>query len=119
MINNFMQSLANSLPLLISYVGRDEKYQFANLEYKKWFGLDPEYMIGKTLLNVLGNNNYQKIKDCIPRILTGESIDYEVYAETIEDHKIRARPVCTTFSRKWERRRLVGVGRGYYKPKRN
>ena len=46
--------LADTLPLLIAYMDRDLRYRFANAHYRTQWGLDPQAMIGKTVIEVFG-----------------------------------------------------------------
>jgi PAS domain S-box-containing protein len=46
--------LADTLPLLIAYVDHDLRYRFANACYRTQWGLDPQAMIGKSVVEVFG-----------------------------------------------------------------
>ena len=41
-----MHMIADSLPVLIAYVDRDQRYVFMNRAYEAWFGVDPEKRAG-------------------------------------------------------------------------
>ncbi|KOP24715.1 hypothetical protein AMR41_19005 [Hapalosiphon sp. MRB220] len=69
--------IANSLPVCISYIDNQQCYQFINKTYKDWFGLSPEEIYGKHLVEVVGEAAYQIIKDKVERTLAGNLVEYE------------------------------------------
>ncbi len=69
--------IANSLPVCISYIDTQQRYQFINKTYKDWFGLSPEEIYGKHLVEVVGEAAYQIIKDKVERTLAGNLVEYE------------------------------------------
>ena len=65
----------DSVPALISYVGADERYQFANQSYDDWFGYQVN---GKKVEEVLGRSTYQEISKYIDAVLKGERVNFEL-----------------------------------------
>jgi diguanylate cyclase (GGDEF)-like protein/PAS domain S-box-containing protein len=49
-----LRTIADNLPVLIAYIGRDLKYGFANALYEQWYGIAPADMIGRTVPEVFG-----------------------------------------------------------------
>lgn len=49
-----LRLMANSLPALIAYVDRDERYQFLNQTFGAWLDLEPEACQGREVAEVLG-----------------------------------------------------------------
>jgi PAS domain S-box-containing protein len=72
-----LQLLTDSLPVLISYVDQDERYQFANYGYEAWFGQKPEELLGRPVREVVGEEAYRSAKPYIDRSLAGERLDFE------------------------------------------
>ncbi|WP_313616455.1 PAS domain-containing protein [Agrobacterium sp.] len=72
-----LQTLTDALPILISYVDHEERYQFVNKFYETWFPRTRESMIGKTLLEVVGPEAYAKVKHWIDAALAGERLHFE------------------------------------------
>lgn len=72
-----LQLVTDSLPVLISYLDKEEKYRFANRAYESWFNIKVEEVIGKTVPEVVGEKAYERVKGYIKRALAGERIDYE------------------------------------------
>jgi two-component system, sensor histidine kinase len=69
--------ITDSLPVLISYVDREERYQFANLTYESWFNRKREEVLGRTLYEMAGQEAYDAIKDKIQQALNGQAVAYE------------------------------------------
>jgi PAS domain S-box-containing protein len=69
--------LADALPVMISQVSRDLRYQFGNRTYQDWFGWSPEVLKGRHLMDVLGAEVFRKIKPHIDKVLSGQSVTYE------------------------------------------
>lgn len=72
-----LRLLIDSLPSLIAYVDSDERYRVANRVYKDWFGLDPEAIRGKKVVEVVGEANYEKIQNHIKKALSGRKTTHE------------------------------------------
>jgi PAS domain S-box-containing protein len=69
--------MADAVPILISYVDREERYRFVNRAYERWFGIDRSEIEGKTLREVLGEEAYDRLRPNVVRALTGESLTFE------------------------------------------
>ncbi|PSR56866.1 hypothetical protein AHMF7605_26885 [Adhaeribacter arboris] len=72
-----LRLITDALPVLISYLDREEKYRFVNLAYEAWFHQKPENLIGRSAKEVVGEEAYLNIKKYIERALAGERLDFE------------------------------------------
>jgi PAS domain S-box-containing protein len=72
-----LQVLTDALPVLISYVDRDQRYQFNNRAYEDWFGRSRESIKGRHLKDVLGEAAYESLRPHVERALAGESFGFE------------------------------------------
>jgi PAS domain S-box-containing protein len=72
-----LQLITDALPVCISYLDTDLRYQFANKTYQTWFGLPPEVICGKTVPEVIGEDAYQRVRGYLERVLGGEYVTYE------------------------------------------
>ncbi|ENZ80481.1 MULTISPECIES: HWE histidine kinase domain-containing protein [Caulobacter] len=70
-------AMADAVPVLISYVDRDERYRFVNRAYENWFGVDRSEIEGKTLREVLGDDAYARVRQHVSRAMAGESLTFE------------------------------------------
>lgn len=72
-----LRLIADSLPALISYVDREERYRFNNSAYEKWFGRPFDHFRGKTLKESLGDKAYQSIKPHFDEAIRGKAQTFE------------------------------------------
>jgi PAS domain S-box-containing protein len=73
----FSSAMADAVPILISYVDREERYRFVNRAYEQWFGVDRSEIEGKTLREMLGDEAYQRVRQHIAKALSGQSVTFE------------------------------------------
>ncbi len=75
---SWYRQLAESLPVLISYLDRDMRYQYNNPAYCKWFGVkDVAVLRGRTLEEVLGPAAVEVIRPYAAAALAGERVEFE------------------------------------------
>ena len=72
-----LRTIADNTPALISYVDRDQRFQFCNATYGRWLGLDPQAVIGQTMREALGEDIYIQRKAVLDRVLAGERCDFD------------------------------------------
>ena len=68
--------LADTLPLLISYLDQDLRYLFTNAHYRTQWGLDPQAMVGKTVSEIFGPAADSWLPD-LRAALSGRRLHYE------------------------------------------
>jgi PAS domain S-box-containing protein len=73
----FSSAMADAVPILISYVDREQRYRFVNRAYERWFGVDRSQIEGRTLEEVLGPDAYSLVREHAARALDGESVTFE------------------------------------------
>jgi PAS domain S-box-containing protein len=72
-----LRLVTNSLPVLISYVDAAECYRFANDTYHQWHGYTAAEIVGRRMIDVLGDVAYGAIEPYVRRTLAGEHVTYE------------------------------------------
>jgi diguanylate cyclase (GGDEF)-like protein/PAS domain S-box-containing protein len=72
-----LRLVADSVPALISYVDRDERFRFSNRTYDDWFGIPHHEMPGRTVAEVFGDEAYGRMRENIQRVLAGEEVEFE------------------------------------------
>nr|GFD04554.1 hypothetical protein [Tanacetum cinerariifolium] len=72
-----LQLITDALPVLISYLDREERYQFVNSSYEAWFGQRPAQLLGQRVQEVVGPAAYAGIKGYIDRAMAGERLEFE------------------------------------------
>jgi PAS domain S-box-containing protein len=74
---NQLRLITNTLPVLISYIDREQRYRFINSRYTEWFGRSAEQVVGKSIREVIGEAAYASVSERIERVLSGEEIEFE------------------------------------------
>ncbi len=89
-----VQILADALPVLISYVDAEQRYQFANKGYSSWFGLTYSSIHGRCVWDVLGRRVYRTLQPHIEKALSGKQVTFE---ELVEYPRLGRRYVRATY----------------------
>lgn len=71
------QIMADALPVLVAYVGTDERCRFANAAYVAWFGEATEALQGRSLSEVLGATAYGPMREQVQAALAGKAARFE------------------------------------------
>ncbi|RZJ30816.1 MAG: PAS domain S-box protein, partial [Brevundimonas sp.] len=103
-----LQRLADSLPLLVSFVGVDLRYVFANKAYGDWFGLVPGEMKGSLVSEVVGPAAWKIMGPIVRRALAGEAF---VSEQTVTYNNVGERHVRSEFVPRYDANGRVD---GYY-----
>ncbi|NQT72933.1 MAG: PAS domain S-box protein [Chloroflexi bacterium] len=72
-----LRLIADALPVLISYVDKEERYQFNNKGYENWFGHSREEMHGQKIADIMGVEAYESVKEYLDCALSGQAVHYE------------------------------------------
>ncbi|NJR70809.1 MAG: PAS domain-containing protein [Synechococcales cyanobacterium CRU_2_2] len=72
-----LRLITNALPVLISYVDRNQCYRFNNQAYEDWLGQPLETLKGKHLQEVWGKDCYGRMQLPAQAVLAGEATTYE------------------------------------------
>jgi diguanylate cyclase (GGDEF)-like protein/PAS domain S-box-containing protein len=73
-----LRTITDNLPVLISYIDKDERYQFCNATYRAWLGIDTADVVGRTMAELLGPVDYAKRSMQLRRTLAGERMDFDI-----------------------------------------
>jgi diguanylate cyclase len=72
-----LQTITDSLPVLISHVDETLRYRFNNQTYREVFGADPSALRGKSVRETLGEASYARCQPYLYRALAGERVTLE------------------------------------------
>ncbi|EYD74871.1 hypothetical protein Rumeso_03512 [Rubellimicrobium mesophilum DSM 19309] len=72
-----LRLLADALPLLVSFIGRDQRYVVMNKAHEDWFEVPRSEMLGRTIREVLGEEAYAQRRDRIEAALRGEPMRFD------------------------------------------
>lgn len=76
-----LRQITDNLPVLISYIDRDQRVLFANETYRHWFGVDPSAIIGQPVRDVIGDASFEPRRTHVERALAGERVEFEGLVE--------------------------------------
>lgn len=74
---NRRSMLVDAIPILVSYIDRERRYQEVNAAYEDWFDLAASDIRGKFMWEVLGQAAYETIRPHLDAALGGEEVSYE------------------------------------------
>ncbi|MBC3205168.1 PAS domain-containing protein [Pseudomonas sp. SWRI111] len=74
-----LQLIINAMPILISYVDREERFRLNNAAYLDWYGLTPQELYGRTIREVIGEEAYFLRAPYIAEALAGRSCSFSLY----------------------------------------
>jgi PAS domain-containing protein len=74
--NDAATVLANT-PFLFTRCSSDLRYLFVSEAYGKMIGLSPEKVVGKKIVEVIGETGFQTILPHIKAVLSGQRVEYE------------------------------------------
>lgn len=72
-----LRTIADGIPALISYIDASERVSFANRAYTDWFGITGIEVIGRKVMDLLGDADYTIALPYIRGALQGEVQSYE------------------------------------------
>ena len=64
-------------PALLAYLDKEQRFRYANETHRTWLGIDPQELIGRTVMEAGGRRNYQKIELALGRAFAGRMASYE------------------------------------------
>jgi len=74
-------AIADALPVLISYVDKDQIFRFVNKAYESWFERPRSEIVGRRVADVMTPSMYEARRPYLERALSGEPLSYEVEFE--------------------------------------
>lgn len=72
-----IQFIIDSIPVGISYIDVDQKYVFCNETYSIWYKKQKDTIIGRTVRDIIGDDNYKKVHPYIQLALSGNPSEIE------------------------------------------
>ena len=88
-----LRTIADNVPALIAYLDTGLRYRFANQRYQEWLGVRSAAMVGKTVLEAMGEAYFAPRRAALERCLAGHASALEFE----EEHRGRRRVIGTTY----------------------
>jgi diguanylate cyclase (GGDEF)-like protein/PAS domain S-box-containing protein len=73
-----MLSIADALPVLVSFIDREYRYRFVNSRYEEHFGIARALIIGKSIAELIGETAFQFYLPHLERAARGETQVFEL-----------------------------------------
>jgi diguanylate cyclase (GGDEF)-like protein/PAS domain S-box-containing protein len=75
-----LKLLTDNLPVLICYLDQERRFQFLNATFRHWFGMDPQALIGRHLVEGIGSDHYYTAEPHLDQAYLGQNVTYELRA---------------------------------------
>ncbi len=72
-----LRSLTEALPAMVAVVGNDLVYRFVNTAFEQWHHLSRDQVLGHTMPEQLGADEYERSRPSVERVLAGETVLFE------------------------------------------
>jgi PAS domain S-box-containing protein len=72
-----MRQITDTVPALMAYLDREQRFRFHNKAYEEVFGLSFEQVNDRPLAEVLGQPAYKGVRDKVEEVLRGYPVRYE------------------------------------------
>jgi PAS domain S-box-containing protein len=73
-----LRLVLDTVPMLLNFVDCQQRYVLNNRAYRDWFGVEPEALKGRTVREVVGEENYRHLRPHLERALSGEQVEAEL-----------------------------------------
>ncbi|MCK7545664.1 diguanylate cyclase [Marinobacter bryozoorum] len=70
--------LVDALPILISFIDKEYRYREINAAYSRWFNIEPDEIIGRTVADVVGQKAFGDIRQYMITAMAGERVRFEM-----------------------------------------
>ncbi|MCX6046757.1 MAG: PAS domain S-box protein [Chloroflexi bacterium] len=88
-----LRLITDAVPSLIAYIDREERYQFVNAAYERWFERPRDQIIGHKLSNFVSKATDAHARPYIAAALAGQTVTFEV-----QTHRRDGKPVIFLFT---------------------
>ncbi|KQV92599.1 PAS domain-containing protein [Pelomonas sp. Root1237] len=78
-----LKAIADNLPVLISYIDRNQRLTFVNKTFEEWMGVAPELAVGSHLKALIGPELYAQRQPALEQALRGERVEFEVASQAL------------------------------------
>ncbi len=78
-----LRDIADNLPVMISYIDKDQRLLFLNETFSKWTGLDHRATIGKTVAEAIPAPLYEQRREHLIKALTGERVEFNIESSAV------------------------------------
>jgi len=78
-----LRAIADNLPVMISYIDKDQQLRFVNRTFEQWTGIPIAKALNRPLVDVIGPELYEQRSKALNEALDGRRIEFEVSSDTM------------------------------------
>ena len=104
-----LRLITDALPVCISYVDATQRYRFVNRTYEDWFRCSRAEILGKYIIELLGESAYLIAEPYIKQALAGQLTTYEAEIPYLSGKKYISATFIPTFDRNHQVRGYYGL----------
>ncbi|GEM_PF-1133938 len=76
--DDLFQTIADNVPVVMSYVDADRKYVYVNRSYETYFNVKREDVVGRKIQDVIPPVDFKRMKSAMDKALSGEKSSYQL-----------------------------------------
>ncbi len=69
--------IARGAPVLLAYLDAEQRFRYANETHRDWLGIDPQALLGRRLIEMVGRRNYDSAAPALEKAYGGELASFE------------------------------------------
>lgn len=73
-----LRLVIDALPVLVSYIDNQGRYQLVNRRYQQWFNRTEEELVGRPVREIVGDAAYAHVGPILARALAGEAVTQDL-----------------------------------------
>jgi PAS domain S-box-containing protein len=103
-----LRLVADNAPVAIAHCDAEARYKFVNKHYAKRWGLTPEQMVGKRVLEVVGEKAWATFEPFYRDCLSGNALEFELEVDLPYPASERQFVLCC-YEPEWRDGKVVGL----------
>ncbi|AQR63869.1 hybrid sensor histidine kinase/response regulator [Aquaspirillum sp. LM1] len=86
-----LRLITDTIPAHIAYFDHQWTYQYANRGYARWFGWQPDDVVGQPIETIIGAQVFATVKEHVKVALSGQQVTYEYSMDLRDGRTVYAR----------------------------
>lgn len=79
-----LHTIIDAMPAMVGYIGPDERFWLHNEKYRKWLGVAPDAIDGRTMRELVGDDAYERMAPYLRAALRGRNMRHEITLRTAD-----------------------------------
>ena len=71
-----LEVITDTTPLMLTHCSKDLRYVYVNRAYANMLGVQPQDLIGRPIIEVIGTDAYEAIRPYVEKVLQGQPAEY-------------------------------------------